>query len=124
MDRAFSIENLQFSNYTGSSITPSMVSFYIKTINEAYTYYRNDFANNTNYIQTKLEGSYGSWFDVVIITTNVTGSWVLYSTGGSSTITWSGVNTAQPNWVYVINALPLLNPDYYIQNLSRGSGIS
>ena len=34
--------NLRLANYTGLSITPSMVTYFIKTINEAYTYYLED----------------------------------------------------------------------------------
>jgi hypothetical protein len=123
INRPLSVQNLQFSNYTGLSITPTMVSYYVKTINEAYTYFRNDFSSNTNYIQNRLEGSYSSYFDVIIMTHNVTGSWLVYSIGGSSSVTWSGVNTAQPSWVYFINAVNVFNIGFYIDFFSHGSGI-
>ena len=35
--------NLQMNNYTGTSITSSMVAFYIRTINEADTYFNTDY---------------------------------------------------------------------------------
>ena len=34
--------NLQISNQTGSGITSDMVSVFIKVINDAYTFYRNN----------------------------------------------------------------------------------
>jgi hypothetical protein len=46
--------NLQISNYTGSGITPEMVSNFIKVINDAYTFYKENLTENTKYIQNKL----------------------------------------------------------------------
>jgi hypothetical protein len=34
--------NLQISNWTGSGITSDMVSVFIKVINDAYTFYRDN----------------------------------------------------------------------------------
>ena len=44
-----------------------MVSYFIKTINEAFTYYQEDLQSNTLYIQNRLEGSYSGYFDVIIL---------------------------------------------------------
>jgi hypothetical protein len=60
-------ENLKLANYTGSLITPSMITFYIKTINDAFTFYQEDLPNNTLYIQNKLEGAYAGYVDVIIL---------------------------------------------------------
>jgi hypothetical protein len=46
--------NLQISNYTGSGITPEMVSNFIKVINDAYTFYKDNLTENAKYIQNKL----------------------------------------------------------------------
>ncbi len=46
--------NLQISNYTGSGITPEMVSNFIKVINDAYTFYKENLTENAKYIQNKL----------------------------------------------------------------------
>ena len=84
IDKPFLAENLQMPNYTGPSIIPSIVSFYIKTINEAFTYHRNDFSNSTNYIQNRLAGSYSGYFEVIILNHNVTGNTYLFSMSESS----------------------------------------
>lgn len=34
--------NLKVTNYTGDGITPQMVSYYIKTLNEAYIFHLED----------------------------------------------------------------------------------
>ena len=113
------------ANYTGSSITPSMVAYYIKTINEAYTYFNTDYSNNTAYIVSRLEGAYTGYFDVIIITENVTVSTLLYSINGTSTVSWSNVNTAKPNWAYIINQQSTFVPQIYISSFSTtGSGIN
>lgn len=52
------VNNLQIYNYTGSGITPEMVSTFIKIINDAYTFYRDNHTANCEYIQNKLEGAY------------------------------------------------------------------
>jgi hypothetical protein len=36
----------KFDNYTGKSITPSMVTFFTKVINDGYTFYLTDLQNN------------------------------------------------------------------------------
>jgi hypothetical protein len=93
-----------------------MVSFYIQTINEAYTYYKTDHSSSTQYIQSRLESSYsGYYFDVIIMTENETGGSYLYPSGGSSVVCWSGVNVAQRNWAYIINRGSQQNPVVYVK---------
>jgi hypothetical protein len=46
--------NLQISNRTGSGITPEMVSTFIRVINDAFTFYRDNHTENAQYIQNKL----------------------------------------------------------------------
>ena len=57
------------------------------------------------------------------MTENVTASWSLYSIGGSSSVIWTNVNTAKPNWVYIINIL-IQNQQTYINSFTNGNGIS
>ena len=45
-DQPQALKNLKITNHTGSSITPAMVTVYLKTINDAYTYYRDDVTAN------------------------------------------------------------------------------
>lgn len=103
--------SLQIANYTGESITSSMVSFYVKTINDAYFYHGTNYSSSTDFIQSRLESTYSAFFDVIIMPENVTieVNWIIYSTLGSSTVSWYGVNTAKPNWVYIINLVGLKN---------------
>ena len=40
-------------------------------------------------------------------------------------MSWSNVNTAQPNWVYIITNMGMLNfPRKYINSFSTGDGIN
>lgn len=48
------VNNLQIYNTTGSGITSDMVSVFIKVINDAYTFYRDNTTLNCQYIQSKL----------------------------------------------------------------------
>jgi hypothetical protein len=112
------------NNFTGASITPPMVSYYIKTINEAFTFYVEDIENGSSYIQQKLEGAYTAYFDIIILKENVTTDYYLYSIGGSSTVAWTSVNTARPNWTYIINAQsPTFSSSTYINSYVTGAGI-
>lgn len=63
---------MKLYNYTGESITPAMVSFYIKTLNDAYGLYRDNLTANAFYIQNKLEGAYTGKFEVLIFGENST----------------------------------------------------
>ena len=111
------------ANYTGTSITPSMVEFYIKTINDGH-YYSRYYSDETAYIVNRLEGAYDGYFDAIIITENVTISALLYSTNGTSTVCWSNVNTAKPNWVYIINVKGTTGIQKYTYALyDYGSGV-
>jgi len=112
-------------NYTGSSITPSMVAYYIKTINDAFIYFNTDYSNNTAYIVNRLEGAYTAFFDVIIMTENVTGDFLVYSANSTSTVCWSNVNTAKPSWVYIINAKGTTGIQKYTYSITDiGDGIN
>ena len=76
------------------------------------------------YIQNRLEGSYSCFFDVIILKENVTTNFYLYSAGGTSNVAWTFVNTAKPNWSYIINAqCSTFSSNPYVSSYVTGSGI-
>ncbi len=63
---AKSVSNLKISNYTGSGITPDMVSTFIKFINDIYEFQGDNPFDNADYLQNKLQGTYTGKFQVLI----------------------------------------------------------
>ncbi len=63
---AKSVNNLKISNYTGSGITPDMVSNFIKFINDIYEFQGDNPFDNADYLQNKLQGTYTGKFQVLI----------------------------------------------------------
>ena len=63
---AKSVSNLKISNYTGSGITPEMVSTFIKFINDIYEFQGDNPFDNADYLQNKLQGTYTGKFQVLI----------------------------------------------------------
>ena len=63
---AKSVNNLKISNYTGSGITPEMVSTFIKFINNIYEFQGDNPFDNADYLQNKLQGTYTGKFQVLI----------------------------------------------------------
>ncbi len=59
---AKSVNNLKISNYTGSGITPEMVSTFIKFINDIYEFQGDNPFDNADYLQIKLQGTYTGKF--------------------------------------------------------------
>jgi len=95
--------NLQISNYTGSSITPDMVSTFIKFINEIYEFQGDNPFDNADYLQLKLQGTYTAKFQVLVFPQNTTADLRVYTTlNGTAYVTWTNVNTYKPLWTYII----------------------
>jgi hypothetical protein len=90
------------TNYTGSDIKPEMVQYYVKVINNAYSFYANDLNKTTNYIASQLESAYGQPFSVLILdSTQTVFAWNVISFG-DSVVCWTKVNTYKPIWLYLI----------------------
>jgi hypothetical protein len=59
MQKNLNIDQANFmkGNMTGSAITPDMVTYFARVINEAYATYQSDLNQNTQYIRGKTRAS-------------------------------------------------------------------
>lgn len=95
-------EDFGVMNYTGKDIKPEMVQYYVKVINNAYSFYANDQNKTTNYIASQLESAYDQAFSVLILNkTQTVFAWNVISFG-DSVVCWTNVNTYKPAWLYLI----------------------